>query len=84
MDKITLVITAQTLNTLGLALGELPFKIAKPAFEEIQAQVAAHEARNAAKNQGQPATDRNDQPGGVGGGDSGVGPGVGDGEVGTA
>lgn len=83
MDKITLVISAQTLNTLGLALGELPFKIAKPAFDEIHSQVAAHEAqKNAAENQRQPNADRNDQPGRFSSGDSGMGTGINDGKAG--
>lgn len=71
MDKITLVISAQTLNTLGLALGELPFKIAKPAYDEIQVQVAEYE-KNAAKNQGQSTAPGGDGSGGLAGGHSGV------------
>lgn len=42
METITLVISAQTLNTIGAALAELPYKVAAPALQEIQAQVDAH------------------------------------------
>lgn len=83
MDKITLVISGQTLNTLALALGELPFKVAKAAWDEIYGQVLLHE-QNLAKNQRQPDADRDDKSRRVGGSDSRVGFGIGDGEVGTA
>lgn len=39
MEKFTLVISAQTLNTIGAALSELPYKIAAPAIQEVNEQV---------------------------------------------
>ena len=39
MKEITITISAQTLNTIGAALNELPYKIAAPAIQEIDAQV---------------------------------------------
>lgn len=42
MEYITLRISAQTLNTIGAALQELPHKIARPALDEIDRQVKAH------------------------------------------
>lgn len=43
MEYITLKISAQALNTIGAALGELPFKIASPVIDEIQKQVDEYE-----------------------------------------
>lgn len=39
METINLTISAQTLNAIGVALQELPFKLAKPAIDEIEKQV---------------------------------------------
>lgn len=39
MEYITVTISAQTLATLGAGLQELPYKVAKPAIDEIQVQV---------------------------------------------
>lgn len=41
MDKITITISAQTLNTIGAGLQELPYKVASPAIQEIDKQVQA-------------------------------------------
>lgn len=45
MEFITLTISAQTLNTVGVGLRELPYKHAKPALDEIDKQVREHLAR---------------------------------------
>jgi hypothetical protein len=42
METITLTISAQTLNTIGAALQEISYKIAKPAIDEIDKQVQEH------------------------------------------
>lgn len=42
MEYIKLTISATTLNTIGAALQELPYKISKPAIEEIDSQVRKH------------------------------------------
>lgn len=42
MEFMMLRVSARTLNTIGAGLQELPFKIAKPAIDEIDAQVQAH------------------------------------------
>lgn len=39
MEYITITISAQTLATLGAGLQELPYKVSKPAIDEIQVQV---------------------------------------------
>jgi hypothetical protein len=39
METITITISAQTLNTIGAALQELPYKVAQPAINEIDKQV---------------------------------------------
>ena len=39
MEQITITISAQTLNTIGAGLRELPYKIAEPAIAEIDKQV---------------------------------------------
>jgi hypothetical protein len=49
VETITLVITAATLNTIGAALQELPYKVALPAITEINSQVQAHIADKKAK-----------------------------------
>lgn len=41
MESITITITAQTLNTIGAGLQELPYKHAAPAIKEIEEQVNA-------------------------------------------
>lgn len=41
MKEITLTISAQTLNAIGAALNELPYKVAAPALQEIDKQVQA-------------------------------------------
>lgn len=47
MEMITLTISAQTLNTIGAALQELPYKMAAPAIKEIDVQVQEHQKNNA-------------------------------------
>jgi hypothetical protein len=42
MEMITITISAQTLNTVGAALQELPYKVSAPAIKEIDVQVKAH------------------------------------------
>lgn len=39
METITLTISAQTLNTIGAGLQELPYKLSAPAIKEIDEQV---------------------------------------------
>ena len=39
METITITISAQTLNTIGAGLQELPYKAASPAIKEIDEQV---------------------------------------------
>lgn len=39
MEYIILKISAQTLNTIGAALQELPYKVSAPAIKEIDEQV---------------------------------------------
>lgn len=50
MEYITLTISAKTLNTIGVGLQELPFKLAKPAIDEIDAQVREYLARKEQTN----------------------------------
>lgn len=45
MEYISLTISAQTLNTLGAALQELPYKLANPAILEIDAEVKRYLAQ---------------------------------------
>lgn len=45
MEYITLKISAQTLNTIGAALQELPYKVSAPAIKEIDEQVKTHLAK---------------------------------------
>lgn len=45
MEYIDLKISAQTLNAIGAALQELPYKLSKPAIDEIDQQVREHLAR---------------------------------------
>lgn len=42
MEYITITISAQTLGTIGTALNELPYKMAKPAIDEIDVQVRTY------------------------------------------
>lgn len=42
MEQITITISAQTLNTIGAALQELPYKVSAPAIQEIDIQVKKH------------------------------------------
>lgn len=42
MNSVTITLSAATLNTIGAALGEIPFKIARPAVAEIEAQVSKY------------------------------------------
>lgn len=42
MEYISLRISAKTLNTVGAGLQELPYKLAKPALDEIDEQVQRH------------------------------------------
>lgn len=39
MEYIKITISAQTLNTIGAGLQELPYKVAHPAIVEIDKQV---------------------------------------------
>jgi hypothetical protein len=45
LEYIDLKISAQTLNAIGAALQELPYKLSKPAIDEIDRQVRDHLAR---------------------------------------
>lgn len=45
MERMTLTISAMTLNTIGAGLQELPYKLAKPAIDEIDREVRSHLAR---------------------------------------
>lgn len=38
--EIPVVLTAAEWNVVGAALGELPFKVSRPIFDKIQAQIA--------------------------------------------
>jgi hypothetical protein len=42
MEMITITISAQTLNTIGAGLQELPYKVSAPAIKEIDTQVKEH------------------------------------------
>jgi hypothetical protein len=42
METIKIEISAQTLNTIGAALQEIPHKFAAPALKEINEQVQKH------------------------------------------
>lgn len=42
MEYITLKISASTLNAIGAGLQELPYKISRPAIDEIDKQVRMH------------------------------------------
>lgn len=51
MEYITITISAQTLNTIGVGLQELPYKMASPAIAEIKTQVDVYlENKNKNKN----------------------------------
>ena len=39
MSKVTLVLDPSDLDVIAAGLGELPFKLAKPVFDKIQAQL---------------------------------------------
>lgn len=39
METVTLTISAKTLQAIAAGLNELPYKIAAPAFQEIDKQV---------------------------------------------
>jgi hypothetical protein len=39
VDTITITVSLQTINTIGQALQEMPFKLAHPAIAEIEPQV---------------------------------------------
>lgn len=45
MTEITLTLSAQTYNTIVQGLQEMPWKVANPAFQEIDSQVRAALAR---------------------------------------
>lgn len=49
MDKIELVLTAQTYNLIVQAVRELPWRLANPIFQEIDPQVRAALAKEAPK-----------------------------------
>lgn len=46
-EKFTLTLDSQSLNIIGQALGEIPFRIAAPIMQEINRQIA--EQRDASK-----------------------------------
>lgn len=50
MEYMTIRISAQTLNAIGAGLNELPFKLAKPAIDEIDAQVRSYLAAKESSN----------------------------------
>ncbi len=56
MEHIDLRISAQTLNTIGAALQELPYKIAKPAMVEIEEQVKKYLEQKESPNVGAPSS----------------------------
>lgn len=45
MTEVTLTLSAQTYNTIVQGLQEMPWKVANPAFQEIDSQVRAALAR---------------------------------------
>lgn len=47
---MTITISALTLNTIGAGLNELPYKVAKPAIDEIDAQVRSYLAEKESGN----------------------------------
>lgn len=52
MEFITLTVSAQTLNAIGIGLRELPFKVAEPAIAEIDVQVQAFVKAKEKKSEG--------------------------------
>jgi len=50
LEFITITISAQTLNAIGAGLNELPFKVAKPAIDEIDVQVRSYLAQKESTN----------------------------------
>jgi len=52
METIDLKISAQTLNTIGAALRELPYRLSHPAIQEIEVQVQNHLKRKVKENEG--------------------------------
>lgn len=42
MESISLTISGKSLNVIGAALSELPYKVAKPVIDEIDKQVKEH------------------------------------------
>lgn len=44
MNKVTLVLDPSDLDVIAAGLGELPFKLAKPLFDKIQAQLTEQQA----------------------------------------
>lgn len=43
MNEYTLTFTQQQLDTIGHALGEIPFRLAAPVVQSINAQIAAQQ-----------------------------------------
>jgi hypothetical protein len=50
MEYVTITISAITLNTIGAALQELPYKLANPAVMEIDKQVRQYLAEKESTN----------------------------------
>lgn len=50
MEYMTITISAKTLNTIGAGLNELPYKLAKPAIDEIDVQVRSYLAAKESTN----------------------------------
>lgn len=59
MQTITITISAQTLNTIAAALQEIPYKLAKPAIAEIEAEVNKYLSEQKKNVDGIPGTPSN-------------------------
>ncbi len=66
---MTIKISAQTLNAIGAGLNELPFKLAKPAIDEIDAQVRSYLAAKELSNDRAKSSETGDTDGAVNGAD---------------
>lgn len=64
MEYITLTISAQTLNAIGAALQEIPYKLAAPAIKEIDEQVKAFVERQNEPKTGETSARSDNETGG--------------------
>jgi hypothetical protein len=71
MEHITITISAKTLNTIGAGLQEIPYKLAKPAVDEIDAQVRQYLAQKESHNERAPRGEVGDTDGDGNGPDRG-------------